>query len=80
MQGTDLSVQVVGWIKPSLPLLCRPPWVVILGKGGHQTWQYVQINLLVLHTCAAASEAQVIGDLEPWAIWSELLHTLLHGV
>ena len=33
MQGTDLSEQVVGWIKPSLPLLHRPLQVMILGRG-----------------------------------------------
>ena len=52
MQGTDLSVQVMGQIKPSLLLLCRPLWVVILCMGGHQTWQRVQINLQELHACS----------------------------
>ena len=65
MQGTDLSERVVGWIKPSLPLLRRPPRVAILGRGGYQTWQCCQINLLVLRTCAAASGARASGDLEP---------------
>ena len=40
-QGADLSVQVVGWIKPSLPLLHRPPRVAILCVDGHQTWCYI---------------------------------------
>ena len=37
-QGTDLSVQVMGRIKLSLLLSCRPPQVTILCVGGHQTW------------------------------------------
>ena len=35
-QGTDLSVQVVGWIKLSLLLSCRPLQVAIYCVGGHQ--------------------------------------------
>ena len=65
MQGTDLSVQVMGQIKPSLLLLCRPLWVAILCMGGHQTWQRVQINLLVLHVHAVALGVQVISVFEP---------------
>ena len=56
MQGTDLSVQFIGRSKPSLPLLHRPLWVTILGRGGHQTQWYVWINLLVPCVCAAASD------------------------
>ena len=63
MQRTDLSVQVVGQIKPSLLLLCRPSQVVILCMGGHQTRQRIQINLLVLHVHAAALG---VHGLEPW--------------
>ena len=65
MQGTDLSVQVVRWSKPSLSLLRRPLWVAILCEGGHQTQQCCRINLLVPRACAAASGARAIGDLEP---------------
>ena len=64
-QGTDLSEQVVGRIKLSLPLSCRPLWVVILGRGGHQTRRCCWINLLVPCACAAVSGARAIGDLEP---------------
>ena len=66
MQGTDLSVQVMGQIKLRLLLLCRPLWVAILCMGGHQTWQCIQINLLVLCMHAVALGVQVISGLEPW--------------
>ena len=65
MQGTDLSEQVVGQIKPSLSLSRRPPRVAILNMGGHQTRRCCRINLLVLRACAAASGVQASGDLEP---------------
>ena len=79
-QGTDLSVQVVGQCKPSLPLLRRPLWVVILCMGGHQTWQCRRINLLVLRACVVASGARVIGDLEPQVNVVGNCHTLFRVV
>ena len=81
MQGTDLSVQVMGQIKPSLLLLCRPLWVAILCMGGHQTWQCIQINLLVLCMHAVALGKGVMSYSEPWGKrgW-KLSHTLLHGI
>ena len=65
MQGTDLDVQVMGRSKPSLSLSCRPPRVAILCVGGHQTRQYVRINLLEPRTCAATSGMEAIGYSEP---------------
>ena len=56
-QGTDLTVQVVGWIKPSLPLPRRPLRVVILGRGGHQTQRCCWITLLVPCVRAVVSGA-----------------------
>ena len=65
MQGMDLSVQVVGQIKPSLLLSHRPLQVAILCVGGHQTQQCVWINLLVPHTHVVASGKGAISYLEP---------------
>ena len=65
MQGTDLSVRVVGRSKPSLSLSRRPPRVAILGMGSHQIRRCCRINLLVPRACVAASVARAIGDLEP---------------
>ena len=42
-----------------------PPQVLILQLSGHQTWMDVQINLLQLHACAAASGVRAAGYLEP---------------
>ena len=81
MQGMDLSVQVMGWIKLSLPLLHRFLWVAILHVSGHQTWQHVWINLIVQHMCAVALVIRAISYLEPSDKHSQKLsHTLLHGV
>ena len=77
-QGTDLSVQVVGWIKPSLPLPRRPLRVAILGRGGHQTQRCCWITLLVPRVRAAASGAQAIGNLEPWVNAVGTCHALRH--
>ena len=79
MQGTDLSVQVVGWSKPSLSLSRRPPRVAILCVGGHQTQRCCWITLLVPRACAAASGARAIGDLEPRVNAVGNCHALCHA-
>ena len=63
-QGTDLSEQFMGQIKPSLLLSHRPPWVTILCVGGHRTQQHVWINLLEPCTCAVVLGIRVVGYSE----------------
>ena len=65
MQGMDLSEQVMGRIKLSLPLSRRPLRVAIPLKGGHQIQWRVQINLIVPHMCAVVLGVEAIGYLEP---------------
>ena len=61
----DLSVQVMGQIKPSLLLSHRPLQVAILRVDGHQTQQCCWITLLVLCICAAMLGVGAIGYSEP---------------
>ena len=64
MQGTDLSVQVMRQIKPSLSLSCRPPQVAILLEGGHQTSD-VSRSIYKSHMHAVMSGIDMVGCSEP---------------
>ena len=80
MQGTDLSVQVMGQIKPGLLLSRRPPWITILCVGAHQTRQRIWINLLKPCMCVAALGIRAVGYLDPQVNTVGNCHALFHVV